>query len=175
MINSNNLPDTNKSRSLTLKQLFEILQEEYIVYELRAKIYPEKHVNLEGKVSYHKAYWTDLMNKKKQKIVDIAKKNVMFSIFDDKRIKQDYEKRVIPEVGFPNFIYKDDPQRLLQEKWDIHNYYAIDSEVKVYDNKNSKTVLGSIKRVNFVDSLITVELPCGNNFEFSLDLVTRVL
>lgn len=155
----------NKSRDLSVVQLFEILQEEFIVCELRAEIYP---------LDKHKDYWRDLMKKKKDKIIDIAKKNALFSIFDDKRIKADYDKRIIPEIGFPKFIYKDDAQRLLQEKWDIHNYYLPKTEVRVYDEDQSKMIQGVIKSVDFPAQLVKVTVGEISK-EYNIELVTRVL
>lgn len=162
MANNNSI---NKSRNLSVVELFEILQSEYVVCELRAKIYP---------LDKHKDYWRDLMGKKKVKIIDIAKKNALFSIFDDERIKIDYDKKIIPDLGFPNFIYKDDAQRLLQEKWDIHNYYLPNTEATVYDSDSSKFVRGVIKSVDFANQKIKVEINTTIK-EFDLESITRVL
>lgn len=162
---TSNNPHPNKSRNLTVVELFEILQREYIVCELRAKIYP---------LDKHKDYWKDLMEKKKIKIIDIAKKNALFSIFDDKRIKMDYDKKIMPDLGFPNFIYKDDAQRLLQEKWDIHNYYLPQTTVTVYDTISSKFSKGTIESVDLVRRKIKVEINSVSK-EYELETVTRVL
>lgn len=161
----NNSSGISKSRNLSVVELFEILQSEYVVCELRAKIYP---------LDKHKDYWRDLMEKKRTKIIDIAKKNALFSIFDDGRIKADYDKKIIPDLGFPNFIYKDDAQRLLQEKWDIHNYYLPNAEVTVYDPDYSKFVRGVIKSVDFANQKIKVEINTTIK-EFDLESITRVL
>lgn len=155
---------TQKSRNLSVNQLFEILQEEYIVCELRFKIYP---------ILIHKNYWKDLMEKKKEKIIDIARRNNLFSIFDDKRVKLDFEKKIIPEIGFPKFIYKDDTQRLLQEKWDRHNYYLPKSEVKVYDDEGI-IFIGIIETVDFSKNKVRINI---NSLikEFNIETVTRIL
>lgn len=160
------LKSTNKSRELSVFSLFEILQEEYIVCELRTKIYPFQK---------HKEYWLGVMDKKKEKIIDIAKRNSLPCIFDDKRIKQDFEKRIIPDIGFPKFLYRNENQRLMQEKWDIHNYYAVNSEVKVLD-ENGKVIVGVIKQVSLNEKRIKIKIHNSENeTQFDLETVTRIL
>ena len=73
----NNSSGISKSRNLSVVELFEILQSEYVVCELRAKIYP---------LDKHKDYWRDLMEKKRTKIIDIAKKNALFSNINNRFI-----------------------------------------------------------------------------------------
>lgn len=164
MSNYTQKESVQKSRNLSVSQLFEVLQEEYIVCELRFKIYP---------ILQHKDYWKGLMQKKKEKIIDIAKKNNLFSIFDDSRVKIDFEKRVIHEIGYPTFIYKDDNQRLLQEKWDYHNYYLPKTEVKVY-NEDGKLLVGTIESVDFANNKISISIEKATQ-EYSIETVTRVL
>lgn len=161
-----------KSRYLSSSQLFEILQEEYIVCELRSKIYPECIRNKKGEEVFPREYWKSLMEKKKVKIVDLAKRNGLFSIFDDKRVMMDFYKRIIPEVGFPKFIYKDDHQRLLQEKWDIHNYYNKGESVKVYED--GKFLTGIIKAIDFANNSISICID-EELKKFSIEVVTRIL
>lgn len=172
----------NKSRNISINQLFEILQQEYIVCEIRSKIYPvtvttkEKIVDgnlVSSQIVEHQKYWKDLMQKKKQKILDISQRNHLFSIFDDKRVKSDFDKKIIPEMGYPNFIYKDDRQRLLQEKWDRHNYYSPKSEVKVYDQEG-KIVIGYIETVDFAKGIVRINIDSLIK-EFNIETVTRIL
>lgn len=153
----------SKTRNLSAIQLFDILQQEYIVCELRAKIYP---------LQKHKDYWIDLMEKKKEKIIDISNRNKLFSIFDNKQLKLDFEDKIIPKIGFPNFIYRDDHQRLSQEKWDIHNYYLPKQKVSVYSS--TKTIVGIIISVDFLNKKVKV-LVDNNKEEFNISLITRIL
>lgn len=162
---TNNYLSIIQSQKLSATQLFEILQEEYIVCELRFKIYPHEK---------HREYWMDLMEKKKEKIIDIAQKKSLLSIFDDKRIKAEFEKRIIPEIGFPKFIYKNDAQRLLQEKWDIHNYFLRDTKVKVYFEGEMQT--GVIQIVDLSNRKISIFLDKNKKVkEFAIELITRIL
>ena len=88
--------ENRKSRDLTLTELFDILQKEYIVFELRAKIYPQNH---------HRTFWLELASKKKEKIISIGHRHKFISIFDFAEIKEKYYNEIVPKVGFPNFIY----------------------------------------------------------------------
>ena len=154
----------NKSRDLSVYQLFEILQEEFIVCELRVKIYP---------IHVHKEYWKETSLKKKDKILDISKRNSLPSIFDDKRIKESFEKRVINEIGLPNFLYKDEQQRERQEKWDIHNYYMVGKEVRI-TTPDGSIVIGNIDKVDFDKKLVSINI--NNKLqEFKLSEATRIL
>ncbi len=164
---------TLKSRHLSAAQLFDILQEEYIVCELRSKIYPECLKNKEGKIVYPRDYWKSLMQKKKDKIIDLATKNNLFSIFDDSRVMNDFYKKIIPENGFPKFIYKDDHQRLLQEKWDIHNYYSKGSLVKVL-LENGECINSAIEKVDFSKDKAYISLNQNSLLEVPLESITRI-
>ncbi len=153
-----------KSRDLSINQFFETLQEEYIICELRVKIFPYED---------HKKYWRDIAAKKKVKILDIAKRNLLPCIFDDKRIKQDYEKKIIVEVGFPKFYYIDDKHKDTQAMWDKRNYYSKDAEVKVIEE--GKVIVGKIDKVYFTEDggTITVNID-GVLRDFDISIVTRI-
>lgn len=160
------IKSNNKTRDLSVFQLFDVLQEEFIVCELRIKIYP---------MQKHKDYWIDLSQKKKEKILDISKRNFLPSIFDDKRIKQDFERRIIPDIGYPKFLYKDATQRLIQEKWDLHNYYTRGSEVKVMDD-TGRILNGSIISVNLNNRTARIQIKDIDICEsYSFDIITRIL
>lgn len=158
------IKSNNKTRDLSVLQLFEILQEEYIVCELRAIIYP---------LQKHKDYWKETMEKKKEKIVDISRRNSLPCIFDDKRIKEDYQRKVIPEVGYPKFLYRDSNQQLIQEKWDLHNYYSQGTEVKVF-NDGGIEEKGIIVSVNFNRREASIKI-IDTITIFGFDVITRIL
>lgn len=123
--------DKRKSREQNFKDFFESLQMEYIVAELRYKIYPE---NKQSNFCDRKQKSLDIMNEKKKRIIDIAIKNKMNTIFDDIFIGSlclfDMENKtrlysnIYTPYGLPNFIYRDDHQRSILEKYDKLNYYT---------------------------------------------------
>lgn len=155
--------ETTKTRHLSIYDFFEVLQTEYVVCELRVKIYP---------IQAHKEYWGNAAGKKKEKIIDIAKRNNLPSIFDDRRMREGVDRKIFKENGFPNFIYKDEAQRLRQEKWDLHNYYALNEEVKIIEG--GKIIIATISK--FYPDLNAVDVSIGSEIRtFNIDLVTRVL
>lgn len=161
-----------KNRNISIAQYLETLQKEYLVAEIRNKIYP--------KIS-DKKFWKKVMLGKKEKIEDICFRNNIKSIFDDVEIKKRVYSEVYNESGLPNFSYKDDAQRFGEgtfpglEETDIKNYYSIDSDVKVGTSEEYE--LGKISMTNhdcskifvlFNDSTITPDW-------YEADLVTRIL
>lgn len=73
-----------KDRHISILDYYTILQLEYLLYELRSKIYP---------ASEDKAKFKQILLFKKEKIDDIARKNHLDSMFDSKEYKEElYEK-----------------------------------------------------------------------------------
>lgn len=155
--------DQQKSRALTVLQLFEVLQEEYIVCLVRIAIYP---------IQRHKDYWQNTANLKKDKIIDIARKNQLLSIFDDKHIYKRVRDKLIPEIGYPKFCYKNEFQELQQGKWDVHNYFSQGAEIVVYSEEGIRFE-GKIIFADINDKSVKVVLKSGEEQIFSLNTVTR--
>jgi hypothetical protein len=111
-----------KSRNLSPYQFFEILQLEWIVADLRSRIYP---------VLTDKSYWNKVKDGKRKIIEGIAEKNHLFStIFTDEEMKRIYEQKVYNEKGLPTFLYKDEEHKLFQEPFDLAYYYSTGVEVR---------------------------------------------
>lgn len=157
------MSSTIKSRNLSVFELFEILQQEYIVCELRTKINP---------IQVHKQYWQDIAEKKKQKIDNIANRNKIPSIFTSTSVREYYEKQIIRDIGYPNFIYRDESQRARQEEWDLKHYYHIGKEVKYIVKKQMK--IGKLVDRNFELKKVWIEIQ-GIVEEISMETVTRIL
>ena len=154
---------TNKTRSLSLYDFFEILQAEYVVCELRALIYP---------IQSHKDFWNLAATKKREKIDDISRRNNIPSMFDDNRIKEVIKKKIYKEVGFPTFIYRDEAQREKQEKWDIFNYYSVGARVNFYDDIELKD--GHISDVDLIKKIASINSD-QNICKINLENITRIL
>lgn len=118
--------------SISLVEFFEVVQKEYIVAELRSRIFPSEK---------DKNFWRKVMKDKEKKILDISDRNSLPNIIEDRETRKDFYKRVCGEYGYPNFIYKDDEQRLGSgfhpglEELDFTYYYNLNAEVKMGDNK----------------------------------------
>lgn len=148
-----------KTRNLSIYELFEILQKEYIVCKLRFKIYPYQS---------HKEYWLRVAEKKKEKILDIAERNKLPNIFSDDNIKKVIEHSIYGVQGVPNFIYRDDEHRKKQEKWDLINYFFVGSNVRV--NVNGKNEVAKIHAFDDLNKKVITSLGTYNMNE-----VTRIL
>jgi len=151
------------SRKLSVTELFDVLQEEYIVCQLRAKIYLKPHL---------KEYWSKVSEGKKKKIVDIAKKNSLPSIFDHKKIEEEYTEKVFREKGYPHFYYTSKEVKAQQEYWDLWNYYYKESPVKVFfDDKGIEE--GVVVKNDIEERKVLVKI---NNKEYlmSMEKVTRI-
>lgn len=110
----------NKGRRLTTYQYFEALQVEWVVANLRTKIYRSPK---------DKEYWTRVKENKKVKIEEISNRNSLPNIFTDTSFREEIERRVFNEYSFPNFHYKDEDHKLTQGYYDLLYYYFIGSEV----------------------------------------------
>ena len=151
------------TKDLSVLQFFEVLQEEYIVCELRVKIYPIKK---------HKQYWKNLADEKAKKIIDIAERNNLPSIFSDRRTKRSLESRIYSDFGLPNFYYPNPEKKEQQHKWDIINYYWPNADVRIKTGTNID--LGKIVSFDSESKLVEV-LVDGVLKAVSINRVSRVL
>jgi hypothetical protein len=113
---------THKSRHQSLYDFLECLQLEYVTVELRSKIYPS--IN-------DKKYYRKVMGYKIDKIVDIASRNTLPTIFNDDDKKREIYYAVYTKFGVPAFAYKDPEDKDKFYEQDLLNYFAVGAEVKV--------------------------------------------
>lgn len=158
-----------KSRDQKFFEFFIILQKEYIVAELRKKIYPD---------SMGKAKSEEIMNGKREKIFDIAMKNNLKTIFPDMKLgtvflydeglRVKLYREIYGDGGLPNFIYRDDRQKEKLGDKDKKCYFMLGSEVKV------ESYVGTIQQVDFDNNICYIKV--GREIKgFCIDLVSRIL
>lgn len=154
----------NKTRNLSYLKYFEQLQLEYIIVELRKKIYPSLK---------DKQYYERVMKGKKDIIEDLTIRNSLKSIFNDKEKRIEKYRQIYNKVGYPNFIYKDERDREMFEIKDKKNYYMSGSDFKITIGEKEK--FGILKTVSFLTQ--TAEIDFGNDELniFDLNLITRIL
>lgn len=111
-----------KDKDLSIFEFYETLQKEYIVCELRKKIYPRDK---------DKRYYGKTAEFKESKIKDISERNQLPSIFNSESVKKDITGRVFSEFGMPNFMYRNNAEKLELKPKDIYYYYNEGVEVKV--------------------------------------------
>lgn len=151
------------SRKLSTVQFYEALQIEWLVAELRHRIYIEQG---------DKKYYERVMFGKYETITNISDKNNQLpSIFNDQDYKNDLMRRVYRENGYPIFVYKDEEEKKQQEPLDLLYYYHPESDVKCLINE--ETFLGKIVSYLPYES-VTVSI---NDKEHVLkqEQVTRIL
>jgi len=165
--------DSNKRKSRDQKfyEFFIILQKEYIVAELRKKIYAD----IAGKKKSE-----EIMAGKKKKIFDIAMKNSIKTIFPDMALgktslyDEELRTKLYGEIynndgKMPNFIYRDDNQRRILGEKDKKYYFMLGAEVLV---KNSE--IGNIQDVDFEKELCWVKVGVDTD-EYKFIEVRRIL
>lgn len=152
-----------KTRDLSIFDYYNQLQLEYIVLELRKKIYPSLS---------DQAYYQRVMTQKAEKINDIALKNYLPSIFSDKQIKKHKYAEVYNEFGLPNFFYKDEEHKHKYSLLDKKYYFLPESEVRVVLDGELK--IGKISSVDFnkEKAIVIVE---DDKFEVTLNHIARIL
>lgn len=115
-----------KSRKITFIEFFDNLQREYIVAELRSKIYSNEK---------DKKYYIEReMAGKRQKIEDISAKNNLDNIFSSSFLKCKFYEEIYNKTGLPNFIYRDDLDKSKRGVLDVYNYFSKGTLVNVLYN-----------------------------------------
>lgn len=153
-----------RSRKLSIFEFFEILQVEYLVCDLRVRLYTQKR---------DKEYWRKVAEGKKSTIESIAEANSLPTIFTDNDLKVDLQKRIFKPKGFPDFHYKDENQKMMQEVLDLVHYFNKDADVRaeVY----GETKVGKIKFYKPFYSTVTVSFTDGTEEKVRIEDVTRIL
>lgn len=154
-----------KSRHLSIFDLFETLQIEFIVAELRHKTYPR----IKDKI-----YWKKVMDGKKASIEKIAEKNSLPTIFTDQEKLREFEKKVYRDQSYPIYVYKNEENRQTQEYFDLQYYYYPNSEVRV--QLYEETRVGKITRefIPYKDNYVWVTVK-GKEEKHPITNVTRIL
>jgi len=97
------------SRNLPIAEYLRQLQLEYLMYQLRIKIYAN---------SEEKKKFKEILEFKKEKILDICNNNNLFNIFDNEDVLTEIESEFYNEFGIPNQMTKKDK----------YFYFKIDSD-----------------------------------------------
>lgn len=121
--------NTPKSRNIPLIDYYQNLQLEFLSYHIRKKIYRKDFSD-----NYDK-----ICTGKREKILGIASKNLLPSIFSSNEYLKKYLDMIIPEWGIPDFQYKDKAVENKMKKWDIHYYFIKGTSVKFLDCDQIKT------------------------------------
>jgi hypothetical protein len=163
-IDENDELKPKKSRHLSILDFFDTLQVEYILADLRHKIYPRLK---------DKAYWNKVMVGKKATIEKLATRNSLPSIFTDDSMLRTLEKKVYRDSSYPLFTYRDEQHKMEQEYYDIKYYYLTGAEVRVEIYEDIKTGKVSKEYVPFANHVFVII--DGKEEKYSIGKVTRIL
>jgi hypothetical protein len=150
-----NISEQGKDKNLSTFDYLQVLQLEYTVCMLRKRIYPRE---------VDRNYWGGVCESKKKNILDISERNRLPTIFEDQDIDKSFKNMVYLDKYFPLFTYRDEVQRLKQEKWDKAHYYRRGESFRVFLN-GEQTVLAlkfcskDFKKLTF----------CQNDKDYCLD------
>lgn len=156
----------SKSRIIPIYEYFEVLQMEWICADLRLKIY--KRIK-------DKNYYKKVCDGKKIKIESIATKNSLPTIFNDEDLYLELKKRIYRDISFPNFIYFNNQDKILQGHWDLYYYFYPGSEVRF--DLFSESKIGHIKSFDpLFPSIVVVNIKDEvEDFPIPIEKVTRIL
>lgn len=153
---------TLKSRDISLTDLYNCLQLEFIAYFVRKKIYQKEYaVNYNG-----------VCTQKKEKIETISKKNNLPSIFNDNDSKNRYIQMFLNETGEPNFTYKDEDVKSKMGKWDNFYFFAKGTSVKF--SQDNKVILGVVIHNDKANKILTIKDEFKNEQDLHYSSVTRL-
>lgn len=155
-----------KGRNLTFEEFFETLQLEYIVAELRWKIYSSEK---------DKTYYKEReMDGKKVTIQEISSRNNFKDIFNDLDTQNKYYSQIYNEWGLPNFIYRNQEDRETRRKIDIYNFFKRGIEVSVKLD-TGEIVKGKITFTNLEKSTVSVKIEAGYIVTVPYEMVARMI
>lgn len=161
-----NSHNNGKTRHLPITEYYKQLQREYIITELRKKIYPKIK---------DKNYYERVLKQKRINIEDISSRNKIPSIFNDINTKDFFYKEVYPEWGFPIFTYKDDYNQREFAPLDLQNYYMVKNDFKFKD-KSNQIQFGILTEVNFKNKEAKIKYLYVDKEEwFTFDVISRLL
>lgn len=112
-------------RHLSQIDYLDILQWEYFVNMFKSKIYTKLN---------DRNFYKKVMSHKKDKILDLSRKNYLPNVFDDKELFEKYRALIFPKQGITSSM------KLTDEE--IAYYYSKDSDVRI--NQDDSVLLGKI-------------------------------
>ena len=151
------------SRRLSTFEFFTIIQLEYIVAVLRSKIY----VKVKDRV-----FWKKVAAGKYQTILEIAERNSLPSIFTDSDLSADLNRRVY-RVGYPQFVYKNEEQKLSLEYTDSLYYYAKNSDVRF--ELNGEVVVAKVVSYKPLTKEVVVQIGVEEPIKVDISICARIL
>lgn len=157
--------ESKKTRNLSTYEYLQVLQIEYIVAELRKKVYVKKK---------DKEFYKRVLVGKEKKIKDICLRNSLPSIFTSEESKGKCYSEVYNPYSYPEFHYKNDEQVQEFKAKDFYYYYYKGSDFRV--NVEGNIMVGTLVSVNEESKVAYIKLK-GESVDtpFTLDVVARII
>lgn len=127
------------SRILSKMEFFNVLQEEYLIADIKKRIYFSPA---------DKRYYEKVMEGKRTKIIDLSEKLKSGNIFNDKAIEKKFKDKLLPSKGLPQFQMSGD---------DLRNYFAPEAIVKIWISEQEQ-LPGSIVSADLERNILRVKL-----------------
>lgn len=143
------------TRKISFLEFFNQLQKEYLVAEIRYKIY----TNIVDK----KYYKEREMLGKKNTIENISIKNNLPSIFSNKELYNNIRHEIIGEWGLPKFLYRDELDKEKRGIRDIYNYFSRRSEVSVLLSDGKIKQGKVVKIMDIIEKTVLVNIDETNS------------
>ena len=151
-----------KTREIPIGDFYERLQLEYLSYRFRALIYQRP---------FDKKKFTDICQKKKEKIDQIALENCLPTIFNHAGQQEKYLKRFFRDSGLPAFCYRDEYQEKVKGFYDVVYYFVVGSSVRFLEGK--EVMIGRVQECMIPERKIIIETETGE-VERDFNQVTRI-
>jgi len=151
-----------QERQLSTYQYFEILQVEWLVADLRCRIF---------KSEKDQSYWHRVREGKRVKIESIAEKNKLPTIFTDDDLKRDLEHRIYNDFTYPIFHDIAETHKQKQGYWDLLNYYSKGIEVRYEFCEEVK--VGRV--VDYTPLAKEIRIQCIKTNDIDIALVSKTL
>jgi len=158
-----------KNRDQSLLEFYKALQVEYIVAELRSKIYPK---------AKDKRYYKDrVMQGKRDSIIQISERNHLPSIFNSKEKYDEIYKEIHPDWGIPAFTYRDEESKKWISRSDKLNYYSLHSEFALKLNGGSVEICSIVNNSSVLkNGMVEVIIrEAGYQVDVSIEDLKRIL
>ena len=157
--------ESSKTRHLSTYEYLQILQIEYIVAELRKKVYVKKK---------DRDFYKRVLEGKEKKIKDICLRNSLPSLFEDDTTKAEVYAEVYKAYGYPSFHYKNDEQIQEFKAKDFYYYYYKGADFRVKEGEEVK--VGTLVSVDEENKIVYLKLK-GEELErpFTTDSVARII
>jgi len=150
-------------KGLSLVSYLKQLQIEYVITELRRRIYPYQQ---------DKNFYSKLIIWKKIKIDDISLRNRLPNIFDNETVKKEIYLEVYGSGGYPKFYYSDKLPESIFGTLDKKNYYFEGEDVSVVIN--NETIVCKSLGYDGKKNKVKVKIDKVIKY-FDIELITRIL